>query len=343
MYASKLLLLVTLLTLLAVQGIHAFDDQLWFAQHTDIAQEDERDIILRRVEPSDTLYDIIAKDEHFSILAKIVSEDDVLKNAINDTRANLTLFAPTDEAFKRLSRYVKHKPSKERLQEIVLYHIAIQEYMAKELAHQRVVQSCLKVDGLNGNNQRLRVGALFGRVYINYAKVIQKDIKASNGFSTLTSALQQVDIAKDVEEAKGITVFAPTNCAFAKLGFGTIQHLFGPHGKEDLKKVLAYHVVPHAAYSSDLAPPHGGRRGIKHRHLELDTWEGGHLNIDATQFGSLYLRIKIDCSAKVVFDDLLGSNGVAHVIDQVLIPPEMNKSAWSSTDDLRHDVFPQFN
>ena len=93
MYVAKSLLFWLSLAWAAFQGISAFDQQSWFESYDELTAGENTDESLSRVqtESTGTLFDIIASDGRFSILAKIVSEDDVLKGAISDTRANVMM------------------------------------------------------------------------------------------------------------------------------------------------------------------------------------------------------------------------------------------------------------
>jgi uncharacterized surface protein with fasciclin (FAS1) repeats len=99
------------------------------------------------------------------------------------------------------------------------------------------------------------------------------------------------------------TVFAPTNAAFAALPPGTVENLLRPENKDQLIKVLTYHVVPGAVTSDQLA---GTRQDVA-------TVQGQTVHIDGRN------GVKVDKS-QVTTADIMASNGVIHVIDQVLLP-----------------------
>jgi uncharacterized surface protein with fasciclin (FAS1) repeats len=110
-----------------------------------------------------------------------------------------------------------------------------------------------------------------------------------------------------VETLKGsgpFTVFAPTDAAFEKLPPGAVQNLLKPENKEQLRKVLTYHVVPGKVMSSDL-------RGKK---TTANSVEGSKIDIDAS--GN---AVKVE-NATVTQADLAASNGIIHVIDTVIMP-----------------------
>ena len=104
-----------------------------------------------------------------------------------------------------------------------------------------------------------------------------------------------------------LTVFAPTDAAFAKLPKGTVENLLKPENKDQLVALLSYHVVPGAVRAADI--PHGVTQvgTIK---------QGGDTKVVTTRFGD---RVTVDF-ARVVQADIHASNGVIHVINRVLMP-----------------------
>jgi uncharacterized surface protein with fasciclin (FAS1) repeats len=122
--------------------------------------------------------------------------------------------------------------------------------------------------------------------------------------STLVKAVSAAGLVQTLEEPGPYTVFAPTNKAFEALG-GTLDTLLEPQNKAELAEILTYHVVPGELTSSELSD------GQKLKTVQGDTLEvriaGGEVTVNG---------------AKVVTPDVEASNGVVHVIDEVLIPPQ---------------------
>ncbi len=130
------------------------------------------------------------------------------------------------------------------------------------------------------------------------------DIATSAGsFNTLTTALEAADLVNTLEGEGPFSVFAPTDEAFAALPEGTLEELLKPENKDKLVKILTYHVVSGAVLSTDL------EEGT------VSTVEGSEVEI---QLGD---KVKVN-EAQVVEADIQASNGVIHVIDQVIIPAE---------------------
>jgi uncharacterized surface protein with fasciclin (FAS1) repeats len=122
--------------------------------------------------------------------------------------------------------------------------------------------------------------------------------------STLVTALRKAELVTAVSDGP-LTVFAPTNAAFAALPTGLLDKLLEPANLQALQQVLKYHVVSGEVVSSAL------KNGEK-----VPTLEGSNLNI--TISGS-----EVDVNkAKVIKADQFAVNGVVHVIDAVLVPPD---------------------
>lgn len=130
------------------------------------------------------------------------------------------------------------------------------------------------------------------------------DIASSNAdFSTLVTAVSAAGLVDTLKGDGPFTVFAPTNAAFAALPAGTLENLLKPENKDQLIKILTYHVVPGAVTSEQLA----GKR------LNVATVQGQTVQIDGRN------GVKVNKS-KVTTADIIASNGVIHVIDKVLLP-----------------------
>lgn len=130
------------------------------------------------------------------------------------------------------------------------------------------------------------------------------EVAASNDqFSTLVAAVEAAGLVDTLSGPGPFTVFAPTNAAFAALPTGTVDNLLLPENQDQLIAVLTYHVVPGAVTSDQLA----GQR------LNVATVQGGTVHIDGTH------GVRVN-QATVTTPDILASNGVVHVIDQVLLP-----------------------
>ncbi|MCU0571306.1 MAG: fasciclin domain-containing protein [Oculatellaceae cyanobacterium Prado106] len=132
------------------------------------------------------------------------------------------------------------------------------------------------------------------------------DIAASNeSFSTLVQAVQAAGLVETLSGEGPFTVFAPTNEAFAALPEGTLETLLKPENRETLRRVLTYHVVAGAVMSSDIKPG------------EVATVEGSSVMLQLSDG-----QVKVN-DATVRAADIQASNGVIHVIDRVILPPNL--------------------
>jgi len=130
------------------------------------------------------------------------------------------------------------------------------------------------------------------------------DIAASNDdFSTLVAAVTAADLVDTLKSDGPFTVFAPTNAAFAALPEGTVETLLLPENKDQLVKVLTYHVVPGAVTSDQLAGKRLNVATVQGQTVHVDGRNGVHVN-----------------QSRVTTADIIATNGVIHVIDKVLLP-----------------------
>jgi transforming growth factor-beta-induced protein len=137
----------------------------------------------------------------------------------------------------------------------------------------------------------------------------EKDIVATaiaaGSFQTLVAAVKAADLVGVLQGKGPFTVFAPTDEAFAKLGKSAIADLLKPENKAKLAGILTYHVVPGNLPAAKVVAA-----------TSLTTVQGASLAIVAGKDG-----VTVN-GAKVVKTDVTASNGVIHVIDTVVLPPE---------------------
>jgi uncharacterized surface protein with fasciclin (FAS1) repeats len=136
------------------------------------------------------------------------------------------------------------------------------------------------------------------------ADIVDTAVSAGQ-FNTLAAALEAAGLVDTLKGDGPFTVFAPTDEAFAKLPAGTVESLLEPANKEKLVAILTYHVVPGNLPAADVV-----------KYDEAETVNGARLDIDA---GSAGVTVN---GANVTATDVMASNGVIHVIDAVVLPPE---------------------
>ncbi|HEV2487952.1 MAG TPA: fasciclin domain-containing protein [Terracidiphilus sp.] len=146
-------------------------------------------------------------------------------------------------------------------------------------------------------------------------KNIVQNAVNSQDHTTLVAAVKAAGLVDTLQGPGPFTVFAPVNAAFDKLPAGTVDTLLKPENKDQLVKVLTYHVVAGKISSSDLV------KMIKKGHgkAELKTVEGGTLTA-SLEDGKVMLTDEKGGMATVTIADVYQSNGAIHVIDSVLLP-----------------------
>ncbi len=135
----------------------------------------------------------------------------------------------------------------------------------------------------------------------------------AGSFKTLLAAAQAAGLAEALSTTSPITVFAPTDEAFAALGKDAIADLLKPENKAKLASILTYHVLPAKVES-----------GAAMKASFADTLNGQRINLKV-EGGSLFVD-----GAKVVKADIGASNGVIHVIDKVILPESKNLAELAS-------------
>ena len=260
----------------------------------------------------------------FGTLVAAVQAAD-LESALR-SKGPFTVFAPTDDAFKKLPAGTVEsllKPeNKDKLISILKFHVVAGNVMAADvvkLSSAKTIQGeSIKImvkDGkvfLNGTTQVVKtdVSASNGTIHVIDSVLIpsmKKDIVdtavSTNMFNTLVAAVKAAGLVDTLKGDGPFTVLAPTDEAFAKLPAGTVENLLKPENKDMLVKILTYHVI-----SGDV------RAETVMTLKSAKTVQGQEVYIK-TKKGKVMIN-----GAKVVKADVEASNGVIHVIDTVLMP-----------------------
>jgi len=132
---------------------------------------------------------------------------------------------------------------------------------------------------------------------------------ANEDFSTLVAAVSAAGLVETLQGEGPFTVFAPTNAAFDALPAGLVDKLLMPENKDVLVKILTYHVVSGAIMAADVTAG------------DVASVEGGMIAVTTNDGG-----VQVN-GASVVSPDILASNGVIHVIDAVILPPDVDPAA----------------
>jgi len=250
-----------------------------------------------------------------------------------------TVFAPTNEAFAKIPadelKKLLDPANIKELDAILEYHVV--EGAAVYSKDLKPEQEFKTLEG-----EAVLVEARSSGVYVNRAaKVTAADNAATNGvvhiidnvliphhtptppapkptknivelavgdkdLSTLVTALKAGKLVDALEGKGPFTVFAPTNEAFAKIPADELKKLLDPANIKELDAILEYHVVEGAAvYSKDLKPEQ-----------EFKTLEGRPIRVIKDHEGNVF----VNHGVRVIAADNGATNGVVHVVDNVLIP-----------------------
>ena len=246
-----------------------------------------------------------------------------LDGVLSDETASYTVFAPDDDAFAALDQeYLNDLVLNDtaNLTKILTYHVVDGIYMSSDLSDGMMLET------VNGKYIEIEID---GGVHVDGAMVTLADVECSNGVIHVIDAVM-VPKPNIVEAAIGtgihdslvaaviaagldgvlgnesakFTVFAPDDDAFAALDPVFLNNLL-ENDTANLTKILTFHVVVGEYMSSDLSDG-----------MELVTVEGSIMTI------SINGGVSVD-GASVTLADVECSNGVIHVIDAVLVPPDL--------------------
>jgi transforming growth factor-beta-induced protein len=285
--------------------------------------------------PEPELSDIVdtaVADGRFTTLAAALEAAGLIETLKGE--GPFTVFAPTDDAFAALPEGTVESlllpENKQALTDILTYHVVSGKVMAAD------VTALTSATTVLGKDVAIKVD--MGNVYINEAKVIITDIETSNGvihvidavllppteeaaeelqtiveiavaderFTTLVAALTAAELVDTLNGEGPFTVFAPTNDAFAALPAGTVESLLLPENKQALTDILTYHVVSGKVMAADVV-----------NLTSAPTVLGKDVTITVKD-GKVFLNDTVE----VIITDIEASNGVIHVIDAVLLPPQ---------------------
>ena len=257
-----------------------------------------------------------------------------LVDALSDSSASLTVFAPTEEAFAALPEGTLDAllADPDALAGVLTYHVlgsSVSASAALDIAPSTV-------ETLNG--AKVAVTTSDENLFVNFAQVVNYDIEASNGvihvidsvllppdltpseltiaeiaaadenFETLVAAATAANLVGTLNDPEAsLTVFAPTDAAFEALGESTLNYLL--NNLDDLESTLLYHVIAGAEVTSIDAIAAAGTS------LEMANLDEAMISL-----GDAGLIIN---SSNIIVTDIVASNGIIHVIDTVLSAPSV--------------------
>ena len=142
------------------------------------------------------------------------------------------------------------------------------------------------------------------------------DVAVGNkDFTTLVTALKAADLVSALQGEGPFTVFAPTNDAFAKIDAKTLSSLLEAGNKEALANILTYHVVSGKLTASDVVAALKKGGGM----VELKALNGQVITVTQKD-DKIWLKDSNGDFSEIIATDVMGSNGVIHVIGTVVMP-----------------------
>ncbi len=277
-----------------------------------------------------TIVDIVVENPNFSLLEAAVLHAelaDALKNPA------ITVFAPTDDAFKAAGfadAAAIQAADKNVIASILTYHVV------GSLVPASAIETQDNAEVTTLNTAKVYVTKNAGGVSVNGAKVTTADVKAENGaiihiidavlipearnivelaqanpnLSLLVAAVLRANegttkVVDILSSAGPFTVFAPTNAAFEAAGFPNAASI-QTAPPDVLASILTYHVIASRVYSTNLVTGN------------VATANGANLAVDATN--ATLKGASNAVNTNIISVNIPASNGVIHVIDSVLLP-----------------------
>lgn len=281
------------------------------------------------------------------LLAAVQAADPAVLETLANPEAELTVFAPTDAAFQALGEETLNAvlADQELLTAILLFHAVPGVYMSSDVvaafeandgafslqsAQGQYIDFAMDDMGIsvNGNAmlvmEMLDIEAANGVIHVIDAVILPEtrtiaDIVVESAgadepqFATLLAAVAAADPAvleALSDRSASLTVFAPTDAAFAALGEDTLNAVLADQAL--LTGILLYHVVPGAVYAADVVALLTEAEGEP---VMVETANGAMVTLSATDDG-VFIN-----DAQIVTTDIEAFNGVIHVIDAVILPP----------------------
>jgi transforming growth factor-beta-induced protein len=300
-----------------------------------------------------SIVDIVQEDNRFDTLETALTAANLI-DTLNSS-GPFTVFAPTDSAFSVLPPGLLDTllaTPQGTLKSILLYHVA------EGSLGSSVVTAQDSITTLQGS--KINVTVSNGNVVLNDSILVTStDIQASNGiihvingvlippigngtgpgektivdiviednrFDTLEAALTAANLVDTLNSSGPFTVFAPTDSAFSNLAPGLLGSLLAdPQG--NLRSILLYHVAGDSLGSSAVAAQDS-----------IITLQGSKINVTVSN-GNVFLNDSI----RITTTDIQASNGIIHIINGILTPPNNNGTGEKTiveivTEDDRFDT-----
>jgi uncharacterized surface protein with fasciclin (FAS1) repeats len=241
--------------------------------------------------------------------------------------STLTVFAPVNEAFASVPKDI----SDADLKNVLLYHVVTGRVLASDITNGLVTKTALSLPTFGTQYAKLTIKD--DKVFINDAEIVKTDTPATNGvthaiksvilppaviptvatnakiFTTLLALVTKAGLANALATTANLTVFAPTDDAFAALPAFLVNYLTATEGAADLAAILSYHVVPSSSGPIFAA-------GVPtSANVPTLAGSGFDLPVARTANGAVTAG-----NVDVVAADVLAANGVVHVLGGVMVP-----------------------
>jgi uncharacterized surface protein with fasciclin (FAS1) repeats len=297
--------------------------------------------------------------EFTMLLAAVQAADPAVLEALSNPDAELTVFAPTDAAFNALGEETLTAvlADQELLTSILLFHVVPGTYMSGDVvAAFEANDNAFKLPSAGGqyidfsmddmgisvngamlNMDMLDIAASNGVIHVIDSVILPESrtiadivVEAAGAeepqFATLLAAVQAADpaVLEAISDPEAtLTVFAPTDEAFAALGEETLNSVLADQAL--LTSILLYHVAPATVYSGDLVAVLTSEDDM----MEMPAWlvektEDGALVIPTVNGATAVITATEDGvfinEAQIIITDIDAANGVIHVIDAVILP-----------------------
>ncbi|KAF4412732.1 Aurofusarin biosynthesis cluster protein S [Colletotrichum fructicola] len=286
---------------------------------------------------AESVYQIIQESGH-ERFAALLRGQEALWSRLAGAQGGLTVFVPTDEAFQKLNM---HQSDEALVREMVEYHVLEGVYSVDDLRGMQTAPTVLEERG-TGRRQRLRVGGGGEDVVLNfYSRLLgDESMRAGNGIvhfvddvlvppprfdrlidvlperlGVFSRALKETGVGEEagLEGPRGVTVFAPSDEAWDKLGADVRSFLFGEEGVGYLRALMRYHIIVDEILYTDVRVDHirESRPG------SYETWLGAGVSVHVHGIeGRRVMKVE---GKQVSVRDLPARDGVVHVLDEVLI------------------------
>jgi uncharacterized surface protein with fasciclin (FAS1) repeats len=131
-------------------------------------------------------------------------------------------------------------------------------------------------------------------------------IESNGQLKTFRKCLKAAGLIETLQSKDKFTIFAPSDIAFDKLPADAVRNLLKPENKDILNKILTYHILSSQILSTNLKPG------------EFKSIEGGSIIIKVDRKNNIMIN-----DSKITQTDIKTNNGVIHIIDKLLLPPDL--------------------